>query len=146
MWGNFFILWLLFISCIFWPPGVKMWNFWTYFSHFGGLPYWNGKKWIKWKRCASSIPIWSVASVFSFSVRKCLKISKNMYFGHFGGLPDWKGKKIIFFHMVISWLNSISCFLHMGISWLRKNIIPFPHSPELSWCSDFGEWTPIKLN
>ena len=51
--------------------------FFTHFGHFGGLPYWNGKKWIKWKRCASSIPICNVASVFSFSVRKGFKMSKN---------------------------------------------------------------------
>ena len=57
--GDFFISWLLFLSCIFWPPGIKKWffhHFWKHFDHFGGLPYYNGKK-IKWKNCVLSIPI-----------------------------------------------------------------------------------------
>ena len=77
----FFILWLLFLSCIFWQPGVNkvdFYHFWAHFGNFGWLPYWNGKKWIKLKSCASSIPIWNVNSVFfSFSVRKGFKMTKT---------------------------------------------------------------------
>ena len=36
------------------------------------------KKWIKWKSCILSIPVWSAASIFSFSVRKGFKISENL--------------------------------------------------------------------
>ncbi len=49
--------------------------FLAHFGHFGGLPYWKGKKSIKLKSCASWIPIWNLASVFSFSVRKGFKIT-----------------------------------------------------------------------
>ena len=72
-WWNFFISWLLFLSCIFWPPGVKKSGFFTIFGTF--QPFWRTslperKKNHKMKSCALSIPIWSVASVFSFSVKK----------------------------------------------------------------------------
>ena len=51
--AKLFIIWLLFLSLIFWPQGVKKWkfyHFWTDFSHFGELPDWKGNKWIKWKK------------------------------------------------------------------------------------------------
>ena len=69
----FFYLWGSYFLAVF---KVFM-TFLAHFGHFGWLPYQKGKKIIKWKSCASSIPIWKVASVFSYSVRKDFKITKN---------------------------------------------------------------------
>ena len=68
------ILWLIPKSHIL-AKKVDFLNFFIHFGHFEGLADWKGKKLIKWKSCASSIPIWSVASVFSFSVRKGFKMA-----------------------------------------------------------------------
>ena len=46
MWDFFFILWLIFLSCIFWPPRVKKVEFWPFlelFWPFWRTSYWNGK-------------------------------------------------------------------------------------------------------
>ena len=76
-WWNFFISWILFLSYIFWPPGVKKVDFLHISAILEDFLTEMEKKWIKWKRCASLIPNWNVASVFSFSLRKDFKMLKN---------------------------------------------------------------------
>ena len=67
-------------------------HFWTHFSHFGWFPDWKRKNNTKVKSFVLLICLGSIAFVFSFSVRKCFKISKTdfyskvSYFGHQG----WK--------------------------------------------------------
>ena len=89
-------------------------NFWTHVSHFGGFPDWKGKNHTKGKSCVLSIRLGSMASVFSFSVRKCFKISKNWLL--FQSYIFWPPgvKKVVFW----PFLDAFRPFWR--ISWLKR--------------------------
>ena len=85
MLANFFISLFFLLNCIFWPQRVKKVKFLPFLNTF--WPFWRTslkkwKKWIKPKSCTTSIPIWSVASVFFIFSKERLqndkKIPKNV--------------------------------------------------------------------
>ena len=106
-------------------------HFCTHFGHFGWLPYWNVKKWIKQKSFASSIPIWSVVPIFEFSVRKGFKMTKNWQ----KNIPKKVAKKSqkMHAHFHAPYVQARTCMCTNIINQLRKPILTFAES---WWCSD----------
>ena len=75
----FIFLWLFSYVAYFVHQGWKNWYFdhsWTHMGHSGVLPNWKGKKYINFFLSHQDL-MWWWPLFFSFSVRKCFKMTNN---------------------------------------------------------------------